>query len=478
MKRWSFAKKLRHLGVVASVLAALVSPLVVAAPAQAATIGSVTNQPQDTGGGGSTSDPNCGSGQILQRITSNWDSGYPAITSTYGTCYSLNSDGLSTSSSGTNTGSGGSGSGNISGYTVDCTAGRDRTWAMVGARVYLEGSNSYASGVQVYCAKLAGGSSSTRVFDGGWLGRTSSSSYQDIYCSAGTVAVGMHLRVGGITDAFGLNCAPISGAVQSITFGALSNRAYSAGALSLSGAATTTSTSSVTFSSSTTGVCTVSGTTVTLVTPGTCSITANAASDTNYAAATQVTQSFTVTQGTQAAITLTSTSALVGTPQTMTATGGSGTGAFSFAVTSAGTANCSISGTSLTATATGTCTVTATRAADTNYLAGSSSATTVTVTAGTALTPVFGSVSFSNGKWSIPVTNYDAAWNWTTSATNSATVTSVVSGSTITYTVTPTAGASSALTVNTARTSYNNGTATSTAYYPVSYTHLRAHETG
>ena len=87
---------------------------------------------------------------------------------------------------------------------------------------------------------------------------------------------------------------------------------------------------------------------------------------------------FTITQATQSAVTLTSTSGTYGTSITLTASGGSGSGGYSFSVTSAGTAGCSISAGSLTSTSPGTCTVTATRAASTNYLAASSAATTVT----------------------------------------------------------------------------------------------------
>jgi hypothetical protein len=67
----------------------------------------------------------------------------------------------------------------------------------------------------------------------------------------------------------------------------------------------------------------------------------------------------------------------------LSANGGSGTGAYSFAVSSVGTADCSITGggTTLTATAAGSCDVIATRAADNNYNAAASSATSVTISA-------------------------------------------------------------------------------------------------
>ncbi|RLT29120.1 MAG: hypothetical protein DWI54_08040 [Chloroflexi bacterium] len=84
---------------------------------------------------------------------------------------------------------------------------------------------------------------------------------------------------------------------QTITFGALSDKSQSAAPFSVS--ATTSSGGTVTYTSSTTAVCTVtSAGVVTLKTSGTCTITANAAQQTIggtlYAAATPVSQSFTV----------------------------------------------------------------------------------------------------------------------------------------------------------------------------------------
>lgn len=83
---------------------------------------------------------------------------------------------------------------------------------------------------------------------------------------------------------------------QTITFGAAPTVVLGGtGTMSATGGA---SGNPVTFTSTTTGVCTVSGTngsTVTGVTAGTCTIAANQAGNTNYTAATQVTQSLTVT---------------------------------------------------------------------------------------------------------------------------------------------------------------------------------------
>ena len=99
-----------------------------------------------------------------------------------------------------------------------------------------------------------------------------------------------------------------------------------------------------------------------------------------YSGSTSSALNKTVAQASQANVVLSSTSGTYGTDLILTATGGSGGGALSYVVTSTGTAGCSIaSGNILSATTPGTCTVTATRAASTNYLVESSTATTVTI---------------------------------------------------------------------------------------------------
>jgi hypothetical protein len=84
---------------------------------------------------------------------------------------------------------------------------------------------------------------------------------------------------------------------QNITFGALGNVAFGAAPFTLS--ATASSGLTVTFSSTTPGVCTESGSTVTILAAGTCSIAASQAGNSTYAAAPTVTRSFTVQQGIQ-----------------------------------------------------------------------------------------------------------------------------------------------------------------------------------
>lgn len=79
---------------------------------------------------------------------------------------------------------------------------------------------------------------------------------------------------------------------QTITFNALADKIYGDADFSIS--ASSDSGLSISFSSTTTSVCTVSGSTVSLVVAGTCSITASQAGDGNYNAAADVSRSFTV----------------------------------------------------------------------------------------------------------------------------------------------------------------------------------------
>lgn len=104
----------------------------------------------------------------------------------------------------------------------------------------------------------------------------------------------------------------------------------------------------------------------------------------------------TITQATQAAITVTSAlTTIFGQNITLSATGGSGTGALTFATSSGA---CQIASSILTPVSAGTCVVVATRAADTNYLAQTANQTVTvayadqaSVTMTSATTVVYGS---------------------------------------------------------------------------------------
>jgi hypothetical protein len=90
----------------------------------------------------------------------------------------------------------------------------------------------------------------------------------------------------------------VNQAAQTISFNSPGSVPYGAEPFTLS--ATSTSGLSVTLTSTTSGVCSVSGATVTIVGGGTCSLTASQAGNANYLAASSATQSFTVSQATQA----------------------------------------------------------------------------------------------------------------------------------------------------------------------------------
>ena len=125
----------------------------------------------------------------------------------------------------------------------------------------------------------------------------------------------------------GPSTVTVSGAAltaQTITFGVLANKALGTAPFTIS--ATASSGLPVTFTSNTVFVCTVSGNTVTLAATGTCSITASQAGNATYAAASPVTQTFTVLPA--SATPLTIKCAAGGCPATATLLAGFTTGAY------------------------------------------------------------------------------------------------------------------------------------------------------
>jgi hypothetical protein len=123
----------------------------------------------------------------------------------------------------------------------------------------------------------------------------------------------------------------VNGEAQTINF-ANPGTQYQATPLALSASAT--STLAVSFASTTQSVCTVAGTTATFIASGTCTIDANQAGNTVYAAATMVPQSFTV-EGTLAITTASPLpNGVVGNTysQTLVATGGTGAGTYTWSV--------------------------------------------------------------------------------------------------------------------------------------------------
>jgi hypothetical protein len=160
---------------------------------------------------------------------------------------------------------------------------------------------------------------------------------------------------------------------QTITFTSAAPSSATVGGATYTAAATATSGLLVTFTSATATICTVSSSTVSFIGAGTCSIDANQAGDANYNAASQVTQSFTVSK-------------LGVTPQTISFTStaptdarvGSGTYTPTAAATStlpvtltidATSAGCALASGVVSFTAVGTCVIDANQAGNGTYKA-------------------------------------------------------------------------------------------------------------
>jgi hypothetical protein len=148
----------------------------------------------------------------------------------------------------------------------------------------------------------------------------------------------------------------------------------------------------VTFSSGSTTVCTSGGTNgsvFTFVGPGTCVVNANQTGNTNYNAATQVQQSFAVKANQTITFTSTTPTAATvgGATYTATATGGGSGNPVTF--TSGSTAVCTSSGTNgsvFTFVASGTCVVNANQLGNANYNAATQAQQSFAVKANQAIT--------------------------------------------------------------------------------------------
>jgi hypothetical protein len=141
------------------------------------------------------------------------------------------------------------------------------------------------------------------------------------------------------------------------------------GSYTVSASATSGLTVTYAVSAGSTGVCTISGSTVSMIGAGTCVVTANQSGNGVYRAAAQVQQSFTVARGSQT-ITFTSTAPNADKhdpPYTVTATASSGlTVVFSVDASSAGV--CSISGSTVSFSSRGTCIIYANQPGNAGWL--------------------------------------------------------------------------------------------------------------
>lgn len=213
---------------------------------------------------------------------------------------------------------------------------------------------------------------------------------------AGTQTLGVQFTptdANDFTAASGTVSINVLQAPQAISFAAIADHTYGDPAFTVT-ATGGESGQPVTFTAS--GSCTVTPAgTVTITGAGTCSVTASQAGTSNYAAATDVTQSFNVARAPQSvgAITPSVSTFTYGDPNfTVSATGGGSGNPVTFAASGA----CSSGGTNgatIAITSAGDCNVTASQAGSTNYLDATPVTQTFTVAkAGQAIT--FPAVSF------------------------------------------------------------------------------------
>ncbi|ALN86626.1 autotransporter beta-domain protein [Lysobacter capsici] len=194
------------------------------------------------------------------------------------------------------------------------------------------------------------------------------------------------------------------------------------------------STSPVVFASTTASVCTVSGSTVTMLTAGTCSLTADQAADANYSAAPQVTLDVTIGAAAQAISNFSANPSApvysVGGTFAVSASGGASGNPVVFASTSP--AVCTVSGGTVTMLASGTCSLTADQAGNGNYSAAPQVALQVLIGGGTPTLAWIGDVAKTIGEPSFdlpnPTSNSSGAFTFSSGNTAVATV----SGRTVT----------------------------------------------
>jgi hypothetical protein len=226
---------------------------------------------------------------------------------------------------------------------------------------------------------------------------------------------------------------------QSITFATPTGMTL--GGATQTVAPTATSSLTVTLASTTTGICTVTGFVITAVASGTCSITASQSGNANYAAATDVVRTFTISLAAQ--------SITFDTPQGMTVGGvqliaTTATSSLTVTLTSTTTGICTVSGSAITAVASGTCSITASQSGNATYAAApdvvrtftiaASSTTVINVAAIAGVTaPVTGAT---------PVTTTTAGSGYTGTVSWSGTPSTFAAGTTYTATITltPTSG--------------------------------------
>lgn len=166
---------------------------------------------------------------------------------------------------------------------------------------------------------------------------------------------------------------PMTRSAQTISFTGPSSQTFLTTPLNITGSSNRGLT--VAFTSTTPTICSVSGTAVTMLSSGTCTLQADQPGDSMFLPASAVTQSFAISRSAQTiVISPTSQAFAVGSTLAL-ASSAPGSGAITYTLASGGSF-CALSGNVLTALAPGDCTVTSTIAQDGAYLTATSTAVT------------------------------------------------------------------------------------------------------
>ncbi|NUT55118.1 MAG: hypothetical protein HOQ03_03935 [Thermoleophilia bacterium] len=170
-------------------------------------------------------------------------------------------------------------------------------------------------------------------------------------------------------QSFTVSTPPPAPQTVSFTSSAPSSAVYGGPSYAVSAVATSGLPVAFSAAASSSGVCALSGSTVSIVGAGTCTVNANQAGNGAYLAAPQVQQSFTVARASQT-ITITSSAPTVdkhSPPYTITATATSGL-FVTFSIAASSSTICSISGSAVSFSKQGNCVIRANQAGNGNYL--------------------------------------------------------------------------------------------------------------
>ncbi|MEQ1517086.1 MAG: putative Ig domain-containing protein [Usitatibacteraceae bacterium] len=243
----------------------------------------------------------------------------------------------------------------------------------------------------------------------------------------------------------------IAKANQSITFNNPGARNFSATPFTI--AATSTSGINVAFTSNTPSVCTVLGTSVTMVTTGVCSISADVASTSDFNAANTITQGFSIspasqniTFGAQSSPRNFSTSAFAISPLATSSSG------LTVIYSSTTPSVCSVSGSNVLPITAGVCTIAANQGGNANFNAASQATQSVTINPVAPGAPTIGTGSGSDQQVNIgftpplsnggsPISQYNASCTPSGTGSGAASpvaVTGLINGTPYTCSVTAT----------------------------------------